>query len=131
MTEESHHRLITGRGNDDSFLIELEDLYNTFTKKNFLSKRNNEILHLALDDDKQHFAYSKYSGTYGLKRCRHIKDNRFGHTVHTCGLSGIGLPLCACYEREEETQTQCYKRMTKRMFGSQTGNGNPNLQGMC
>ena len=111
--------------------MELEHLYNSFAKKNFLSKRNNEDLNIALDDDKHHFNYSKCSDCHGLKKCRHIKDNRFGHTVHTAGLSGTGLPLCACFEREDETQTQVYERMCKILFGSRTGNGNPNLQGTC
>ena len=66
-----------------------------------------------------------------MKRCRHIRDNVLGHTVHTAGLSGTGVPLCACFEREEKTQSQVYERMLKRMFGSRTGNSLPNLQGMC
>ena len=120
-----------GRGDDDSLWMELEDCYNSFAKKNFLSKRNKEELSVALDDDKEHFNFSKYSDTHGLKRCRHIKDNVLGHTVHTAGLSGTGFPLCACFEREEETQSQVYERMLKKMFGSRTGNSPPNLQGMC
>ena len=83
-----------------------------------------------MDDDKQHFAFSKNSDTHGLKKVRHIKDNRFGHNVHTAGLSATGIPLCVCFEREDETQTQVYIQMIKKMFGSRTGNGNPSLQGM-
>jgi hypothetical protein len=102
------------------------------SKKHFLSERDDEELYVALDNDKHHFNYSKHADdTYGLKRCRHIKDNRFGHTAHTSGLSATGLPLCVMFEREDEAQSQVYERMCKKMFGGCTGNGNPNLQGMC
>ena len=81
--KEEQHRVIkkieescvAGRCDDDSFLIELEHVYNSFTRKNFLSKRNNKEISLALDDDKHHFIYSKNCDTHGLKRSRHIKDN--------------------------------------------------------
>jgi hypothetical protein len=118
------------KSGDESLWIQLEDIFNSLAKKHFLSKRNGEELYIALDDDKHHFNYSKNSDTYGLKRCRHIKDNRFGHTAHTAGLSATGLPLCVMFEREDEAQSQVYERMCKKMFGGRTGNGNPNLQGM-
>jgi hypothetical protein len=34
------------------------------------------------------------------------------------------------FEREDEAQSQVYERMCKKMFGGQTGNGGPDLQGM-
>ena len=139
MTTADYHRIIkkiedscgAGRGDSDSFWMEQEHLFNSFAKTNFLSQRNSEDISLALDNDKHHFNHSKNSDTHGLKKCRHIKDNRFGHTCHTCGLSASGLPLCARFEREDETQTQVFKRITRILFGSRTGNGNPNLQGTC
>jgi hypothetical protein len=73
----------------------------------------------------------KSTDTYGLKRCRHIKDNRFGHTAHTAGLSATCFPLCVIFERVDEAQSQVYERMCEKMFGGRTCNGNPNLQGMC
>jgi hypothetical protein len=135
MTEKGeYHRLLkqieVKKSGDESLWIQLEDIFNSLAKKHFLSKRNGEELYIALDDDKHHFNYSKNSDTYGLKRCRHIKDNRFGHTAHTAGLSATGLPLCVMFEREDEAQSQVYERMCKKMFGGRTGNGNPNLQGM-
>jgi len=118
------------RSGDESLWMQLEDIFNSLAKKHFLSKRDDEELYVALDDDKHHFNYSKHADTYGLKRCRHIKDNRFGHTAHTAGLSATGYPLCVMFEREDEAQSQVYERMCKKMFGGRTGNGNPNLQGM-
>jgi hypothetical protein len=133
MEKDKYHRIIKQieeqRSGDDSLWMQIEDIFNSLAKKHFLSERHGEELYIALDDDKHHFNYSKNSDTYGLKRCRHIKDNRFGHTAHTAGLSATGLPLCVMFEREDEAQSQVYERMCKKMFGGRTGNGNPNLQG--
>jgi hypothetical protein len=134
MEKDKYHRIIkkieVHRSGDESLWMQIEDIFNSLAKKHFLSERHGEELYIALDDDKHHFNYSKNSDTYGLKRCRHIKDNRFGHTAHTAGLSATGLPLCVMFEREDEAQSQVYERMCKKMFGGRTGNGNPNLQGM-
>jgi hypothetical protein len=134
MEKEKYHRVIKQieghRSGDESLWMQIEELFNSLAKKHFLSKRNDEELYIALDDDKHHFNYSKNADTYGLKRCRHIKDNRFGHTAHTAGLSATGMPLCVMFEREDEAQSQVYERMCKKMFGGRTGNGDPNLQGM-
>jgi hypothetical protein len=118
------------RSGDESLWMQIEELFNSLTKKHFLSKRDGEELYVALDDDKHHFNYSKHKDTYGLMRMRHIKTNRMGHTAHTAGLSATGFPLCVMFQREEETQSQVYERMCKKMFGGRTGNGDPNLQGM-
>ena len=75
MKKEDHYRLIkkieglcgAGHGDDDSLWMKLENLFNSFAKKNFLSRRDLEELYLALDDDKQHFAFSKSSDTHILK----------------------------------------------------------------
>ena len=120
-----------GAGEDDDTLwMKVEDCFNNLMKKTFLSRRGNNDLSVALDDDKHHFNYSKNSDTYGLKRCRHVKDNRLGHTCHTAGLSGSGLPLCAMFQREGESTTDKYQVMMKKMFGSRSGNASPNLQGI-
>jgi hypothetical protein len=133
MEKGEYHQLLkqieVKKSGDESLWIQLEDIFNSLAKKHFLSERDDEELYIALDDDKHHFNYSKNADTYGLKRCRHIKDNRFGHTAHTAGLSATGLPLCVMFEREDEAQSQVYERMCKKMFGGRTGNGNPNLQG--
>jgi hypothetical protein len=135
MEKNKYHQIIkkieVHRCGDESLWMQLEDIFNSLAKKHFLSKRDDEELYVALDDDKHHFNYSKSSDTYGLKRCRHIKDNRFGHTAHTAGLSATGFPLCVMFEREDEAQSQVYERMCKKMFGGRTGNGDPDLQGMC
>jgi hypothetical protein len=135
MTKNEYYKIIKQieehRSGDESLWMQLEDIFNSLAKKHFLSKRDDEELYVALDDDKHHFNYSKHADTYGLKRCRHIKDNRFGHTAHTAGLSATGYPLCVMFEREDEAQSQVYERMCKKMFGGRTGNGNPNLQGKC
>ena len=68
--------------------------------------------------------------TYGLKKHRHIKDNRFGHILHTAGFSAIGAILYALFEREDETSTEVYERSVKFLFGSRTGNGAPDLRGL-
>jgi antitoxin component HigA of HigAB toxin-antitoxin module len=117
------------RSGDKSLWMQIEELFNSLAKTHFLSERDEEELYVALDDDKHHFNYSKHADTYGLKRCQHIKDNRFGHTAHTAGLSATGYPLCVIFEREDEAQSQVYERMCKKMFGGRTGNGYPNLQG--
>jgi hypothetical protein len=132
--KDKYHRIIKQieghRSGDESLWMQLEESFNSLAKNHFLSKRDNQ-LYVALDDDKHHFNYSKDTDTYGLKRCRHIKDNRFGHTAHTAGLSATWYPLCVMFEREDEAQSQVYERMCKKMFGGQTGNGDPNLQGKC
>jgi hypothetical protein len=46
------------RSGDESFWMQLEDIFNSLAKKHFLSKRDNEELYIALDDDKHHFNYS-------------------------------------------------------------------------
>jgi hypothetical protein len=134
MEKGEYHQLLkqieVKKSGDECLWMQIEELFNSLAKKHFLSKREDEELYIALDDDKHHFNYSKNSDTYGLKRCRHIKDNRFGHTAHTAGLSATGLPLCVMFEREDEAQSQVYERMCKKMFGGRTGNGNPDLQGM-
>jgi hypothetical protein len=134
MEKGEYHQLLKKiegmRSGDESLWMQIEDIFNSLAKKRFLSKRDEEELYVALDDDKHHFNYSKHADTYGLKRSRHIKDNRFGHTAHTAGLSATGMPLCVMFEREDEAQSQVYERMCKKMFGGRTGNGNPNLQGM-
>jgi len=118
-------------GNDgDSLWMKIEYAYNSEMRKIFLSKRGNNTLSIALDDDKVHFNYSKSAKTYGLKKHRHIKDNRFGHTLHTAGFSAIGAILCALFEREGETSTEVYERSVKFLFGSRTGNGAPDLTGL-
>jgi hypothetical protein len=117
------------RSGDESLWMQIEELFNSLAKKHFLSERNGEELYVALDDDKHRFNYSKHADTYGLMRARHIKTNRMGHIAHTAGLSATGMPLCVMFQREEETQSQVYERMCKKMFGGRTGNGNPSLQG--
>ena len=119
-----------GAGKDDTFWMAMEDCFNNLMKKMFLSERGEENLSVALDDDKHHFNYSKNADTYGLARCRHIKDNRFGHVCHTAGLSATGLPLCASFQREQESSSEKYEKMMKGMFGSRTGEAAPNLQGI-
>ena len=119
-----------GAGKDDTFWMAMEDCFNNLMKKMFLSERGDENLMVALDDDKHHFNYSKNADTYGLARCRHIKDNRFGHVCHTAGLSATGLPLCASFQREQESSSEKYEKMMKCMFGSRTGEAAPNLQGI-
>jgi hypothetical protein len=135
MEKDKYHRIIKQieeeRSGDESLWMQLEEIFNSLAKKHFLSKRDNEELYVALDDDKHHFNYSKSDDTYGLNRCRHIKGNRFGHTAHTAGLSATGFPLCVMFEREVEAQSQVYEGKCLEMFGGCTGNGNPNLQGMC
>ncbi|OEU17716.1 hypothetical protein FRACYDRAFT_238144 [Fragilariopsis cylindrus CCMP1102] len=118
------------RSGDESLWMQIEELFNSLAKKHFLSERGEEELYVALDDDKHRFNYSKHADTYGLLRARHIKTNRMGHIAHTAGLSATGFPLCVMFQREEETQSQVYERMCKRMFGGRTGNGDPNLQGI-
>ena len=113
----------------DTLWMKLEYVFNSQMRRIFLSKRGNEELTIALDDDKVHFNYGKNSKTYGLKRHRHIKDNRFGHTLHTAGFSGSGAILQAVFEREGESSTDCYDKSLKELFGSRTGNGAPDLRG--
>ncbi|OEU05679.1 hypothetical protein FRACYDRAFT_258686 [Fragilariopsis cylindrus CCMP1102] len=135
MERGEYHRLIKlieeHRSGDESLWMQIEEIFNSLSKKHFLSKRGEEELYIALDDDKHHFNYSKHADTYGLLRARHIKTNRMGHIAHTAGLSATGMPLCVMFQREEETQSQVYERMCKKMFGGQTGNGNPSLQVHC
>ncbi|OEU22028.1 hypothetical protein FRACYDRAFT_232182 [Fragilariopsis cylindrus CCMP1102] len=134
MERGEYHRVIKQieehRSGDESLWMQIEELFNSLAKKHFLSERGDEELYIALDDDKHHFNYSKHADTYGLQRARHIKTNRMGHIAHTAGLSATGMPLCVMFQREEETQSQVYERMCKRMFGGRTGNGNPSLQGI-
>ena len=113
----------------ETFWMKLEYLFNSQMRETYLSKRGNEEITIALDDDKVHFNYSKNAKTFGLKRSRHIKDNRFGHTLHTAGFSASGAIIEAVFEREGESQTNCYERSLKDMFGATSGNGEPNLHG--
>jgi hypothetical protein len=93
IAKDEYHKLIKKieehRSGDESLWMQLEDISNSLAEKHFLSKRDEEELYVALDDDKHHFNYLKHADTYGLKRCRHIKDNRFGHTAHTAGLTSL------------------------------------------
>jgi hypothetical protein len=127
MEKGEYHQLLKKiegmRSGDESLWMQIEELFNSLAKKHFLSERDDEELYIALDDDKHHFNYSKHADKYGLKRCRHIKDNRFGHTAHTAGLSATWMPLCVMFDREDEALSQVYERMYKKMFGGRTGNG--------
>ena len=73
MTKQDYHRTLkliekSSMGDDDDSLwMQLEEKFNTFTKKDFIAHREDEDLSIALDDDKKHFAYSKHSNTRGLK----------------------------------------------------------------
>jgi hypothetical protein len=114
----------------ETLWMKIERVFNIEMKDSFLSVRGTSKLTIALDDDKQPFNYSKNAHTYGLQRCRHIQKNRFGHTAHTAGLSATGIILCVMFQREGESLTQVYERMTKSMFGDQGGNGDPDLHGI-
>ena len=115
---------------DESFWMKAEKVYNSTVKKIFLSKRGHLDLVVAFDDDKLHFNFSASSNCFGLKRCRHTKDNRMGFTIHTAGSSALGILYCVMCERENETQTQTYGRMMKQMFGHRSGDGDPDLRGV-
>ena len=56
---------------------------------------------VALDDDKCHFSYSFKSNNYGLKQCRHVKENSLGFTAHTAALPAFGFPLSIMWECEK------------------------------
>ena len=119
-----------GNNECDGFWMKAEDSLNSYLKEAFISKRNDENLIIALDDDKMHCGTTDATKTFGFRRVRHIKANRFGHTMHTAGFSATGSPICAMFEREQETTTNVYERIIRKLFGSRTGNANPNLFGV-
>ena len=116
------------QGNRSTALwMEVEAAFNSLAHELFINPSDLVDLLVALDDDKCHYSYSSNSDNYGLKRCRHVKDNRLGFTAHTAALPASGFPLSIMWEREKDTSTTTFVRMVKKMFGQRSGDGEPDL----
>lgn len=68
--------------------------------------------------DKVHF--NTLGGGYvahGIKKQRHVSDNRNGFTLHPAGLPGSQLPLFFQWNGLNESNTDCYIDMVNQLFG--------------
>ena len=118
------------QGNRSTALwMEVETMaFNSLAHEPLINPSNLVDLLVALDDDKCHCSCSANSDVRGLKRCRHVKDNRLGFTARTAALPASGFPpLSITWEREQDTSTTTFVRMVKKMFGQRSGDGDPDL----
>ena len=85
-----------------------------------------------MEDDKEHYElvrHSVYDQTT-IKKAKHVRDNHYGHVVHTMATAALQLATCAKYEENGETTNSALDDMiTKISFGNNTA-GAPDLTGL-
>ena len=79
---------------------------------------------LAIDDDKVHFEWKKFTNTHGLKRCRHVKANARGFVIHTCGFAATSGVVQVGFMQEGDRETSVYQRIVGALFGAAAGENN-------
>ena len=109
---------------EDPLWVKVEGIFNNIAKLLFMSNDPNFHYVIALDDDKVHFEYEKFSNTNGLKRCRHVKANAKGFVLHVAGFGASQVPVQVAWMREGDTEETCYRRMVGNMYGIQCGPNN-------
>ena len=85
-----------------------------------------------VDDDKEHFESVKRSvyESITIKKVKHIRDNRYGHVVHTMATGASQLATCVKYEENGESTNSVFEDMvTKISFGHNTA-ALPDLTGL-
>ena len=65
-----------------------------------------------IDDDKEDFEVplASYTSTT-LKRSKHIRDNRWGHILHTMAVVATQIPSCIKYKENGDTTATCLDDM--------------------
>ena len=65
-----------------------------------------------------------------IKKVKHVRDNRYGHVVHTMATGTIQLATCVKYEENGDTANSIFDNMiTNIAFGHNTA-ALPNLTGL-
>ena len=96
----------------------MECVVNNFLMSISITGRNGKIS-VALDDDKLWLGLknSARMDLFGLKYCKHVKDNRTGLILHTAVTSTTNIPLGVAFERSNDTTASCFQRLLDGMFG--------------
>lgn len=79
---------------------------------------------IAIDDDKVHFEWKRFTNTKGLKQCRHTKANARGFALHTAGFPLSSTVIQVGFMQEGDTETSCHQRTLGSLFGIFEGSNN-------
>lgn len=109
----------------------LEQSVNNFLKKIIIDGRVDDIF-CSLDDDKKWIQSSGRNELdhFGINKATHVKDNRKGFTSHFAASMPLIFPMGFIFERVGENQVKCFKRLLNQMFGSNSLNEMPDLNGV-
>ncbi len=107
--------------------IEVQNAFNDTCRELFIEGFEH-FMRITMDDDKMHSATSKVD-THGLKKSRHVRDNRNGFIAHTICYTGIGMPVGIEWERssDDSTSTAAERLLRAQLAPMCGGNGIPNL----
>ena len=106
---------------DSTLWKELQQAFNTIARKIAVVSRSYQVQ--LVDDDKERFDSVKRSVYEFLttKKVKHIRDNRYGHVVHTMETGASQLATCVKYEENGESTNSVFEDMvTKISFGHNT-----------
>lgn len=113
-----------GANREDPLWKQIERIFNEQARQLFMSDDPDFQYVIAVDDDKVHFEWKRYSNTKGLKRCRHTKANARGFVLHTAGFPGCGSVVQVGWSQESDTDTTVYQRIVGGLFGIVEGGNN-------
>ena len=107
-----------------------QNAFNSLSREITLIDRPYQVQ--VVDDDKEHFE-SVNRNVYEnvtIKKVKHVRDNRYGHVVHTMATGAMQLATCVKYEENGETTNSIFDSMiTNIAFGHNTA-ALPNLTGL-
>ena len=121
---------LTAAREDSPLWKECQQAFNIIVRRIAVVGRSYQV-HL-VDDDKEHFESvnrSVYEHTT-IKKAKHVRDNRYGHVIHTMATGALQLATCVKYEENGETTNSAFDDMiTKIAFGNNTA-ATPDLTGL-
>ena len=115
------------------FWVLLQEAFNKTMIANF-SPRDQMKMVFTLDDDKNHYGYGRARNVQlgcesGLKRVRHIRDNKTGYNNHVMCYAISDIPLMSIFEHENhENVSKVFDEIMWAFFNLK-GSAKPNLSG--
>ena len=112
---------LTAAREDSTLWKELQKAFNIIARKLTVIDRSYQVQ--LVDNDKEHFKSVNRSvyEQITIKKVKHIRDNRYGHVIHTMATGASQLATCAKYEENGEITNSVFEDMvTKISFGHNT-----------